>query len=338
MKFPLLVSAVALLTALGAAPGAHGDPGTRPAGELHHDKDGSIMIAVPAATFTMGTSDHHPDLPARPPGQKPLRPFQVFLARADSAWRHADEAPREVSVDPYAIDRFEVTNAQYRRFLTWLSERGDHGLCPPDEPPRKDHTPRYWKAFNPLLNNPSYARTAPFSDATFTRDEAPVVGVDWYDAYAYAAWAGKRLPTEAEWELAARGTDGRRWPWGMEWEWGLANIGGEKKGVDIPAARWQEEFYGSHYERSMSVEKDGYIYPAPVGSFPRGRSPYGLDDMAGNVAEWTADLYAPSAPGKRTVRGGSSRSYPSGVRTTAREGREPLYRTFTLGFRCAKDL
>jgi len=258
----------------------------------------------------------------------------------------------EVALGSFAIDRHEVTNARYRRFLAWMKAENDHRFCHPDEPSHKDHTPRYWKDFNPLLNNDAYAATAPFGTESFQGDDAPVVGVDWFDAYAYAAWAGKRLPTEAEWELAARGTDGRRWPWGDLWEWGRANTGGEKRGRDIPGRRWEKEFYGLTYEPGKTRDKDGYIYPAPVGRHPRGRSPWGVDNMAGNVAEWCADWYAddayrtspaenPTGPRKgtlRVVRGGSSRNYPSGVRTTARQSREPFFRTFTLGFRCAKDL
>jgi len=104
--------------------------------------------------------------------------------------------------------------------------------------------------------------------------------------------------------------------------------------------------------RAKGKEKDGYIYPAPVGSFAAGRSPYGCDDMAGNAAEWVADWYAVDAyktqspenpPGpqngaERVVRGGSSQNYPSNVRCAIRAHREPEFRTFVLGFRCAKDL
>lgn len=191
----------------------------------------------------------------------------------------------------FLLDRYEVTNARYRKFL----RAADHSRCHPDEPKGKDHTPRYWKDFNPLWEKKDL----------FTADERPVVGVDWYDAYAFAAWEGKRLPTETEWEFAARGTDGRRWPWGNDWAWGRANIGGEKRG-----------------------EKDGFIYAAPVGSFPSGRSPFGCDDMAGNVAEWCAE---------GAVRGGSSASYPSSAACIARVAYEREFRNFTIGFRCARD-
>ena len=234
------------------------------------------------------------------------------------------EPQRTLRLKGFALDRAEVTNARYRVFLEWIRRTGDHGRCHPQEAKGKDHTPRYWKDFNPLLKDPGYAATAPFSTATFRASENPVVGVDWLDAYAYSAWAGKRLPTEEEWEYACRGSDGRRWPWGNDWRWGLANAGGEKKGKDV------------------SLEKDGYIYPAPVGSFLKGRSPFGADDMAGNAAEWVADEYAGAAPADgaplRSIRGGSSRNSASSVRCAKRFAREPGFRDFDLGFRCAKDL
>lgn len=279
--------------------------------EVPHPADGSVMVLVPAVEFTTGTADAHPDVPKEPIGARPLHPPDILLARAVPAWNPADERPAKVKVKAFAIDRYEVTNAQYRKFL---AEAGGHRFCHPSEPRGKDHTPRYWGDYNPLLKDAEYAKSTPFGAGTFASGDKPVVGVDWYDAFAYAAWAGKRLPTEAEWELAARGVDGRRWPWGNEWAWGRANIGGEKLGSDVGA---------------RGREKDGFIYPAPVGSFPAGRSPFGCDDMAGNVEEWCAD---------GAVRGGSSRSMPSSVRCAARSRQEPAFRTFTLGFRCAKDV
>jgi formylglycine-generating enzyme required for sulfatase activity len=286
----------------------------------------------------MGTADAHPDLPGNRlvPGR--VKPTEIKIARGWEGWALEDERPqRVVRLETFAIDRYEVTNAQYRRFLEAVKQSGDAAWAHAAQPKDKDHTPRYWKEFNPLLRDPAYAKLAQFNAETFTYDAKPVVGVDWFDAYAYAKWAGKRLPTEAEWELAARGTDARRWPWGNDWSWGLCNIVGEKLGADV---------------RAKGKEKDGYIYPAPVGSFPQGRSPFGCDDMAGNAAEWVADWYAanayrsesatnpagPQTGAERVVRGGSSQNFPSYTRCAVRAHREPEFRTFTLGFRCAKDL
>ena len=338
MNTPSVTRALGLAVLAAAALAWSGTRAEERPRDIPHDRDGSVMVAVSSSEFLMGTSEASPDLPDASMWNKPLLPSDILLVRAAPAWSHADERPAHtVRLRAFAIDRTEVTNGQYRRFLAWIERTNDHRRCHPTEPRGKEHTPRYWRDFNPLLADPTYSRAAPFARDTFIGDDKPVVGVDWYDAYAYAAWVGKRLPTEAEWEKAARGTDERRWPWGNDWRWGRANTGGEKHGKDVSTS---------------GFEKDGYIYPAPVGSFADGASPYGAFDMAGNVEEWCADWYAsdayahaaardPKGPASgrlRVVRGGSSRSSPSAVRTAARSAREPDFRTFTLGFRCAKDL
>lgn len=238
-------------------------------------------------------------LPPWPEG----RPVLGSLVRVPAGEYLLGDEPAAVKLEAFRIDLREVTNREYAEFLAAIADdpaRFDH----PEQPAGKDHTPRYWREFRPpLFRKSGAAELAPFDAETFRRPEDPVVGVDWWDAFAYARWAGKRLPTAHEREAAARGSDGRAWPWGNSWDYARANTGGEKWG-----------------------EKDGFIYAAPADSFPGGASPFGCLHMAGNVAEWTAEGF---------VAGGSSRSNPSGVRCAARELREPGYRSFDIGFRCA---
>ena len=204
-----------------------------------------------------------------------------------------DEHPvHVVDLPAYYIDRTEVTNAEYRAFC--------------------DATGRAYPS------NPGWD-----ADYFLSRPTHPVINVSWKDAGDFAKWAGKRLPTEAEWEKAARGTDARAYPWGAAFVPGATTVAGSA---------------------------DGFEYTAPVGSFPAGASPYGCLDMAGNVFEWTADWYQPY-PGsdgswdtkgdtgfkKRVVRGGSFTAEPDAVaRTSERYCEPPDYRTVNLGFRCAK--
>jgi formylglycine-generating enzyme required for sulfatase activity len=188
-----------------------------------------------------------------------------------------------VTLPAYFIDKTEVTNAQYKKY------------CDATGYP----APPNWK------------------DGVYAQgeDDFPVSHVTWYEAGAYAAWAGKRLPTEAEWEKAARGTDKREFPWGDNWD--------PKRAV----------FGRSHSDK--------------VGQFPTGASPYGALDMAGNVFEWTESWYDayPNAPIKfpeygekmKVVRGGGCDGYDSIVRTYYRSVAFPGTRSGWIGFRCVKD-
>jgi serine/threonine-protein kinase len=151
--------------------------------------------------------------------------------------------------------------------------------------------------------------------ATSGRDEHPVVFVAWADAVAYCENVSKRLPNEAEWEKAARGTDGRLWPWGNEWSPELAN-----------------------------TLEGGRGSTAPVGTYPAGESPYGIMDMAGNVWQWTASssseggvnpMAGASITGQKVLRGGSWRTIANGTQTTYRKFAPPDYRRDSVGFRCA---
>ncbi len=219
-----------------------------------------------------------------------------------------DSNKTETIVKAYKIDVTEVSNKQYQQFIKVQKTLANaKQYAHSDEPIKNTYIPKYWSEYrSPLFINSPSAKVAPFDDKTFTQPENPVVGVDWWDAYAYCQWSNKRLPSSAEWEKAARGTKGNRWPWGSEWDYGKANSGGDKWG-----------------------EVDGFIYAAPAVSFGSGASPYGLLNMAGNVAEWSAESI---------LLGGSSNSRPSGVRASAQQPREKNYRSFNIGFRCAADV
>ncbi len=227
-----------------------------------------------------------------------------------------DETKKTEYIQAFYIDKYEVSNSRYKKFLEWVSKNSDKSVRHPNQPQDKNHTPRYWKKFSPdLLQETGIAQLQKFDKTTFIQDNHPVVGIDWYDAYAYAKWAGKKLPTQKEWEKAARGTRGNLWPWGDKWVFENCNSGGyEWKG-----------------------ERDGYIYSAPINSYHSGASPYGVYNMSGNVWEWTADD-SDSESLKKIIKGGGSESYPSSVMPSFKKEYEPEYRYFALGFRCAKSI
>jgi formylglycine-generating enzyme required for sulfatase activity len=247
------------------------------------------MVYVPAGEFVMGSADEDP---MAAPDEKPAH--TVFL---DAFW----------------IDTAEVTCDQYARFLNGVG--GHRSTC---EGRDCLETKMEDEHSHILLQQGRYRVETGFEDH-------PVAEVTWYGAQAYCAWAGARLPTEAEWEKAARGVEGRPFPWGSE-------------APDCSRA----QFAGCS---GMTV---------PVGSRPEGASPYGALDMAGNVWEWVADWwvadwYEPSyyatspaqnpqgpSPGRRKAfRGGSWGYLPKFIRTTDRARNRPTYAGFNVGFRCA---
>jgi formylglycine-generating enzyme required for sulfatase activity len=272
--------------------------------------DGGEMVLVPAGEFWMGSAA---DEVARATAQCRAEGG----AQAECAFLAGLEQPRHrIVVDGFHIDRFEVTVERFRRFAVatgyrTTAERDGESLVWARRWFRRQWTDV--KGAN--WRSPDGPGSVPASE------QQPVTQVSWFDATEYCRWAGKRLPTEGEWEKAARGREGRRYPWGEAWEPARAN-----GGRHLTAAR-------------------------PVGSYRDGASPYGVADIAGNVAEWVADwfdkdYYArspernPSGPATgeaRSVRGGGWYSTPVNLRTTARTFKPPETRNTNTGFRCARS-
>ena len=255
------------------------------------------MVHVPAGNFTMGST------------------------------YSSDEQPVHiVYLDAFYIDKYEVTNAEFEAFINaggyntqafWStagwSARQSGGWT----------APQYWQSGS-YHSGPGWPGF-------------PVVGVSWYEAEAYANFAGKRLPTEAEWEKAARGTDERTYPWGNSIDGSRANYNSS----------------GDPYDGSTPVGfYDGRLYPNPPFQTTNSPGPYGAYDQAGNVLEWVNDWYsatyysvspASNPPGpvsgsSRVLRGGSWAHDATSLRCADRTTYDPTRRDTYIGFRCARTL
>jgi len=214
-------------------------------------------------------------------------PAGPFLFGSDTG--SSPERPeREIVLPAFACALTEVSNADYLEFLNYIQQTGDHSRCHPDEGPLHTHVPDRW------------------DDTGLRAPAAPVTGVDWFDAFAYAAWKGWRLPTEEEWEKAARGVGGDPYPWGTQ---------------ENPL---------------LAVSAESRMGLQPVRSKPEGRSPFGMFGAAGNVWEWTAS--DGPAPDQVVIRGGSYRSTLRGCRTFVRNWINRDARRDDVGFRCVADL
>jgi len=227
-------------------------------------KDGAPAVLIPAGSFVMGDNETSPR--------------------------------REIFVDAFYMDKFEITVGRYAKFL----EATGH-VRPPEE----------WETVKIQSDG-----------------ELPVVGVDWGDAASYCQWAGKRLPTDAEWEKAARGANERKYPWGNE--------------TPTP----ERARYGRPYENP--VYKDGV---ARVGSYPKGMRPFGVFDLSGNVTEWVADWFSESFPINearnpkgpesgtgRVLRGGGWYDPAERISAARRMYASSSNRADDIGFRCAADV
>ncbi len=210
------------------------------------------------------------------------------------------ENEHQVYLDSFHMDTYEVTNARYAACVM-------AGVCDPPHFNRTDFRPDYYE-------NPEY-------------EDFPVVYIDWYMAKTFCEWRGARLPTEAEWEKAARGTDGRSYPWGEGISCDLANYDGDP-------------------DPSLFCMGD----TTRVGSYEDGVSPYGLYDMAGNLFEWTSSLYKPypydaidgredpDRRGERVIRGGAWSEGPDDQKTFYRSWIGPELSESAIGFRCANSI
>jgi formylglycine-generating enzyme len=273
-------------------------------------------------------------------------PGGVFVVGSDDQFVYPGdgENPREVELGAFMIDSCAVSNREFAEFVAatayvteaerfgWSFVFG--GLLPDDFPPTRGVAAAPWwrQVYGADWSHPE----GPQSEVG-ERPDHPVVHVSFNDARSYCAWAGKRLPTEAEWEFAARGgLDRATFPWGDELE-----PGGEHR-MNV----WQGRFPN---ENTLA---DGYFGTSPVDAFaPNG---YGLYNVTGNVWEWTADWFDPSfrpqdrrkdpagpPTGTRKVQKGGSHlchaSYCRRYRVAARQGNEPDSSAGNLGFRCAAD-
>jgi formylglycine-generating enzyme required for sulfatase activity len=255
------------------------------------EPDAMTMVYVPAGEFQMGSIDEDVQAAVE---QCVIDGFEWEIC--ESAYDD-ERRVHTVALDAFWLDQTEVTNAQYARCV-------DDGDCAP---------------------------SALADDANYNGDDYPVVGVSWNDVVAYCTWAGAGLPTEAHWEYAARGPEGRIYPWGDE-------FGGTR--VNFCDASCE-------FDWADQTVDDGYVTTAPVGSFPDGASWVGALDIAGNVWEWVADWYGaypserqenptgPEAGEVRVLRGGGWDSHARIVRSANRYRNLLTNRNDNVGFRCA---
>jgi formylglycine-generating enzyme required for sulfatase activity len=306
-----LLLAAALLAACGRTPDPASGSGTE------------HMVLITGGEFVMG-SDKNDDegLQARYGFTTPL---------------FVNEHPRHrVRIGGFYLDTTEVSNADYKAFVlqTGRPEPAEWVQNAYNVADRKLETAHvdnlrwiardYFKVERDTAAMTKEELLALLLGIQRARDRLPVTAVNWFDADAYCHWHGKRLPREAEWEKAARGPDGREYPWGDEWQHGAANTGDQGEGDEILA---------------------------PVGSYPGDVSVYGVHDLGGNVSEWTADWYGPYPDSdaqdadfgekQRVVRGGGAGlgHYALSVffRSARRAHATPDMVSTDVGFRCAKD-
>lgn len=285
---------------------------------IAREADGMQMVYVPAGSFIMGMA-----------ADKAFAACQNNPTPCPKDWFLNAEPDHSVSLDAYWIDQTEVTNAMFAGFVAATGYQTDG-----------EKTGKGWAHSGSKfveMSGVTWKTPHGAGSSIDGLDDHPVVGVDQTDAIAYCQWAGTRLPTEAEWEKAARGTDGRFYPWGNQPpDATLVNF------ADVNAQlHWADK----------NVD-DGFEFTAPVGSFPAGASPYGALDMAGNVWEWVSDWFSatyyaespasnpqgPASGGALVNRGGGWTDHAASLFSIFRASATEAYFVNDFsGFRCASS-
>jgi formylglycine-generating enzyme required for sulfatase activity len=323
-RFRYLVGLALLLQGLAVLTGvSSGEVRAGQAGQMKRvvrvARQPSEAVEVPAGTFSMGLDPTAIEL-ANDGCRGMMAGTGSQLIQKEVcdgiATQIAGMAMRQVFVSRFAIGRREVTTSEYRACVS-------AGVC----------------SLDPLVGG----------DERYIRDEWPLVNVTWWEAQEYCGWRGGRLPTEAEWERAARGDDTRAFPWGDAERLDDFNHGRQTPVMSRVAPSWTDLL-------GDPEGSDGAMLLAPPGSYPWGRGPYGTLDQAGNAAEWVYDSWSeegynklatanpvrePTLFAARVVRGGSWRQTPLAARVDTRdlfsEKYLPNTRTSYIGFRCAWD-
>ncbi|HEX2871669.1 MAG TPA: SUMF1/EgtB/PvdO family nonheme iron enzyme, partial [Polyangiaceae bacterium] len=233
-----------------------------------------------------------------------------------------------VTLDSFCMDLHEVTAGAYKACT-------DIGKC------RKPQNQVDWPKITPA-DRELYSPVCTFGDPE--RAQHPINCVSWQMADDFCQGSGKRLPTEAEWEYATRGPDGRIYPWGDE----------EPTALHLNACGKECSAWGKEHKTTLDAlypDSDGFATTAPVGSYPKGRSRFGPYDVVGNVWEWTSSWFGdysaesqtnprgPEAGERRVIRGGAfNGSYPSWLHPSFRYGQVPTAQSHGIGFRCASPV
>jgi len=280
------------------------------------------MVLIPAGEFLMGSDEVDAD------GKQAEFGFREPM--------YLDEHPRhKVTLKAFYIDQYEVSNGDYKRYVI------ENGVTPPPPWVQSGYNVTEHRLANFSLDELRQIAVDYFQMDMDTarmgqeeilaalqaiqarRDKLPASALSWYDAASYCRWQDKRLPSEAEWEKAARGTDGRRYPWGNAWDQGKTNVGDNDAGVTVA-----------------------------VGSYPQDKSVYGVYDLGGNVSEWVNDWYQPY-PGAeyqsefygdihKLVKGGGAGvghyALSYFYRASRRGETDPSTLSIDVGFRCARSI